>query len=60
LAIGIEQKVYLEEIVKDFLQQRVEKEVKVLIKGESGKGWNATKTLNSSYYDNVLNSRKLS
>ena len=53
LAIGIKQKVYLEEMVKDFLQERVEKEVKVLIKGESGKGWNATKTLNSYYYDNV-------
>ena len=45
LAIGIEQNVYIEQMVKDFLQEHLEKEVKALIKGESGKGWNATKNL---------------
>lgn len=43
LAIGIEQDVYIEQMVKDFLQEHLEKEVKALIKCESGNAWKATK-----------------
>ncbi|MFC1789275.1 hypothetical protein ACFLZE_05120 [Thermodesulfobacteriota bacterium] len=36
LSVGIEQRIYVEEIVKDNLEHSIQKAVKVFIKGESG------------------------
>jgi hypothetical protein len=44
IAVGVEQKVYLEQMTKDFLEPVVYKAVKALIKGEDGTGWKVTKS----------------
>ena len=41
VAVGVEQKVYIEEMAKDYLEAIVHKAVQALVKGESGEGWKA-------------------
>jgi hypothetical protein len=45
IAVGIHQDVYIEQMVKDYLQLSVHKAVKALIKGHSGDGWKAEKSI---------------
>jgi len=45
LAIGIAERVYVEEMARDFLEDSLNKAVRALIYGESGEGWKASKPI---------------
>jgi hypothetical protein len=50
IAMGIEQRVYIEAMAKDYLDDTVQKAVKALILGESGDGWKSDKKFIDAKY----------